>query len=314
MRIIVCGSGGFGVPTLRSLAAAHEVARVYTQPARPAGRGGQLRPTPLALAAGELGLGVEEIQSINAPAVVEAMAKLSADVMMVMDFGQMIRQAARDTVRLGAFNLHGSVLPELRGAAPVNWAIIRGYTETGVTVFRLVDKMDAGEVFVIKSLAIAPEESADELKVRLAALGVAAVAETLALLAAGQTAGIVQDESKATAAPKLAKPDGVIDFSADAAAIVNRIRGTWPWPGARAKYVAAAGKSVEVTIARARAVGQSTSGAAPGTMTHDLTVATGGGCLQIVEIKPAGSRQMAWRDFVNGHRVAAGDRLESVTP
>jgi len=315
MRIVFCGSGTFGLPTLRRLAAGDdEIVGAVTQPPRRAGRGGKRRPTPLAEAAAQLGLPVTPVEDINAPASVAALADLSSDAMVVADFGQMIRAPARAAGRLGAFNLHGSLLPELRGAAPVNWAVIRGHATTGVTCFRLVDRMDAGEIFSQRQTDIRPDETAEELHDRLAELGVETVLETLGALAAGRTQGRPQDHSLATRAPLLTKADGAIDFSADAAAIRDLIHGTWPWPGGRARYVPVGGKAIDVTLARARALPGEPPAAAPGAVRDDLTVAVGRGSLEIRQLKPAGRRLMAWRDFVNGYRVRPGARFTRVSP
>ena len=333
MRIIYCGSGDFGAPTLRRLAAdGHDFAAVITQPPRPAGRGGHLRPTPLSAAAGELGLSARAVEDINDAPVVAELAALAADVMVVADFGQMIRPPARQAARLGAINLHGSLLPELRGAAPVNWAIIRGYTTTGVTVFELVERMDAGPMYARRSAEVRPDETAQELRRRLSQIGVEAVVETLLLFASGKPEGEAQDESRATRAPLLKKTDGVIDWSAGAPTIRNLVHGTWPWPGGHARCLAG-GKEIDVIIARARAAPHRVAGdfdvsaqsnvspalprvagvsPAPGTVTEDLSVACGDGRLEIVEIKPAGGRLMPWRDFVKGHRVTAGSRFVPV--
>jgi len=314
MRIVFCGSGDFGLPTLRHLVReGMDIAAVYTQPPRPAGRGGKIRPTPVAAACEELNLPVAPVEDINAPACVSALADLGADVIVVADFGQMIRAPARRTARHEAINLHGSLLPALRGAAPVNWAIIRGCGETGVTTFRLVDAMDAGPVFVRKALAIDPSDTAGDLRQKLSELGVAAVAETLGMLAAGLTDGAEQDHDRATLAPLLKKSDGRIDFTADAVAVRNRVHGTWPWPGGQARYVAADGKAVDVVLARVR-VADGPDAGEPGSIGRDLSVATGRGRLQIIEIRPAGKRLMAWRDFANGHRAGPGARFTSPAP
>jgi len=313
MKIVFCGSGAFGLPTLRRLAGGeHEVVGVLTQPPRPAGRGGKVRSTRVSELAEELHLPVEPVADINDPAAVTGIEAMGADVMLVADFGQMIKSPARSAARCGAFNLHGSLLPALRGAAPVNWAIIRGLERTGVTVFALVDRMDAGEVFSRRETPIDPAETAEELEARLAALGVEAVAETLDKLAAGQERGDPQDESQVSLAPRLKKSDGRIDFAADAVTIRNLVHGTWPWPGGQTRYEPAEGKGVAVTIARA-AVGERDGQAGPpGAVLDDLTVAAGAGRIEILELKPAGKRRMPWRDFVNGHRVGPGARFVSV--
>ena len=320
MRIAFLGSGEFGLPTLRALAGRHDVAGVFTQPARPAGRGGKLRPTPVHELADELGLPVAEMEDVNSGANVFVLSRLNAEAIVVVDFGQMIGPDVLAATRLGAYNLHGSLLPALRGAAPVNWAILRGCKTTGVTAFRVVKRMDAGDIFVQRETPISIDETAEELRARLSELGVETVLETIELLAAGRTAGRPQDESQATKAPKLSKADGRIEFAAPAEEVRNRIHGCWPWPGGQARYVGAdgsttsgsppSGKTADVILARARAH-ETDADAPPGTVLDDLAVATGRGRLEIVEIKPAGGRRMGWRDFVNGHRVKPGARLEA---
>ena len=184
MRVVFCGSGEFALPSLHACCqSGHEILAVITQPARRAGRGGTLRPTPVALAGGELDLPVIECADINAADMVARLKEMRADAMIVVDFGQMIRLDARQSARLDVFNLHASLLPELRGAAPVNWAIMRGYRTTGVTTFSLVDKMDAGDIYLQLSTDIDPHETAQELKTRLAKLGSHAVVKTLEMLA-----------------------------------------------------------------------------------------------------------------------------------
>lgn len=309
MRVLFCGSGPFAVRSLKAIEAGeHELTGVITQPPRPAGRGGNLRPTPLAAAAAELALGVAVWEDINTPEATDGVRRDRADVICVVDYGQFIGRAVREAAGLGAFNLHASLLPELRGAAPVNWAIIRGFTRTGVTTFSLVDRMDAGPVYALEETETRPDETADELRDRLSALGADLVLQTLDMLASGRATTRQQDERDATRAPRLSKADGWIDFRADAVTVRNRIHGTWPWPGGRATFERRDGPPVLVTIARAGAE-HTRSAAEPGTINADLLVATGGGSLRIKQIKPAGKRLMEWRDFVNGYRVAEGDRF-----
>jgi methionyl-tRNA formyltransferase len=274
-----------------------------------------------------------ECENINDPSAVGRLADARADVMVVADFGQFIKAPARAAMRVDAINLHGSLLPELRGAAPINWAIIRGYKTTGVTTFSLVGAMDAGDVYLQESLAIDPAWTAQELREQLAGVGAGVVGRTLDLLVGGQAVRRAQDHAKATLAPILKKGDGIVDWSQDATAIRNRIHGCWPWPGAQSVFVRADGHETPVTIARAEVIEHGTvAGRAedmpavatagggmapgagvqlmPGAVTADLAVATGhGGTLRLLELKPAGKRLMAWRDFVNGHRVAEGDRF-----
>ena len=307
MRILFCGSGEFAVPSLRAVMATdHELAGVVTQPARPAGRGGGLRPTPVFAAAAAAELDTTTCDDINAPAVVRRIGALKLDAICVVDFGQMIRQSVRATAA-AAFNLHASLLPALRGAAPVNWAIIRGHSRTGVTTFRLVDEMDAGPIYVQTAADIRPGATAGELKARLADLGARAVVETLDVLSAGGPAPSEQDHTRATRAPRMTKADGLVDFAADARTARNLIHGTWPWPGARALLLRAAGPDVDVVLARAAA--EAGPPGRPGRLDDQLRIETGGGRLEVLEIKPAGKRLMGWRDFVNGYSPAGGDRF-----
>lgn len=309
MRVIFCGSGDFAVPSLRAISAGdHEVVAVITQPPRKAGRGRKLRGTPAAAAAKELNLSVRECQDINAAQMLTFLRGLRPDVICVADFGQFIRSAARGVAGLGAFNLHGSLLPELRGAAPVNWAVIRGHKRTGLTTFSLVDRMDAGGIYLQAEVEIDPDETADQLGARLAHIGASVVCQTLGLLAGGNTETRDQDESLATLAPRLTKADGAIDFSSDARTVRNLIHGTWPWPGGRAIVKRAEGPGVNVVIARVEATDDVPQGE-PGRLNNDLMVATGRGRLRIVEIQPAGKRLMTWRDFVNGYRLSEGDHM-----
>jgi len=312
MRVLFCGSGTLAVPSLRAVqAGGHEVVGVVTQPARPAGRGGRPRPTPVAEAAAELGLPCAAWKNINSPDVLGEIGQLNPDVICVADFGQFISRPVRQAARLGAFNLHASLLPELRGAAPVNWAIIRGFRRTGVTTFSLVDRMDAGGVYARLETHISPDETAEELGARLAQLGASLVCRTLELLAGGQARTQEQDESKATLAPRLKKTDGRIDFSAPAETVRNLIHGTWPWPGGQASFIRKDGREVRVTIARA-SVEPGEALDQPGTFDGELFVSTGKGRLKIRQIRPAGRRLMAWEDFVNGYRVSQGDRMVQV--
>ncbi|MFP3938525.1 MAG: methionyl-tRNA formyltransferase [Phycisphaerae bacterium] len=314
MRLIFCGSGTFAVPTLRALAESqHELACVITQPPRPAGRSRKCRPTPLADAAAEMDLDLCEFEDINSPDAVDRMQSAGADAICVVDYGQFIARQVRELTPRGAFNLHASLLPEMRGAAPINWAIIRGYKRTGVTTFKIVREMDAGPVYLQRATDIEPHETAEELRDRLAPMGAEVVLETIGLLTGDWAEATEQDHSSATYAPRLKKSDGVIDFSADAASIRNLIHGAWPWPGGQAEFQGRHKGRIRVVLARASVAEGGTPDDQPGAVCEDLSVATGGGRLAIHAIKPAGGRLMQWRDFVNGYRVQSGDRFEALT-
>jgi len=315
MKIIFCGSGDFALPSFRAIVGAgYDITAVVTPPARKAGRGGKLQSTPIALAAKEANLELHETSNINSPESVAYLQSRGADAICVVEFGQLVKKAVRDIAKIDAFNLHGSLLPALRGAGPVNWAIINGLTETGVTAFSLVDKMDAGDVYITSpAIKIGEGVRSVELRETLAQLGAEVVLQTLALLESGKAVATPQDNSKATLAPKLHKADGFIDFSAPAEQIVRLVRGTWDWPGAQANFCRADGKIIPVTIANARTVeihnynGDGNKDKKPGEIDGDLYVGTGAGRMEILEIKPAGKRLMMWDDFVNGYRVNTGD-------
>lgn len=296
---------------LRAIAvSSHELVGIVTQPARPAGRGGRLRSTPVFQAAAEIGQAAIECPDVNAPGGVELVASFRPDVLAVADFGQLIHKAVRKLPAKGAINLHGSLLPQLRGAAPVNWAILRGLETTGVTTIDLAAKMDAGDIYLQAATDIRPDETAEELKARLAELGAPLVIRTLDLLAAGQAERRPQDEGGVTFAPPLTKADGQLDWSAQAETIRNQIHGTWPWPGGQSLFVRKDGRQQPVILARAQVAPGQARGPA-GQIDADGAVAAGSGRLKILEIQPAGGRVMTWRDFVNGYRAAEGDRFIS---
>lgn len=311
MRLIFCGSGSFAVQTLRALAeSAHDLTCVITQPPRPAGRSRKCRPTPVANAAAELKLDVCEFEDINSAEAVEHMSRTDAEAICVVDYGQFIARPVRELTPRGAFNLHASLLPKLRGAAPINWAIIRGHKHTGVTTFAIVREMDAGPIYLRRATDIDPNETAEQLRDRLAAMGAEVVLETVGLLTGGWAEPTEQDASAVTYAPRLKKSDGVIDWTCDAESIRNLIHGTWPWPGGQTLFRGSGKGELRAVLARAAVTDTDATGDTPGTIGDDLTVATGRGRLAIREIKPAGGRLMKWQDFVNGYRVRSGDRFE----
>jgi len=313
MRVVFFGSGEFAVPSLRWLVnSPHEVALVVTQPDRPAGRGKRLMPTPVALRALQEGLPVERCANVNEPEFAERLRSLRADIGIVIAFGQKILEPVRRAFPSECVNLHASLLPKYRGAAPIPAVMLAGETRTGVTVFRLVDRLDAGPILIQRYTTIAPTETAEELKCRLAGIGCDAIDATLRLHEKDPLPpGEPQDESQASYAPKLSKADGYIRFEEPADQIALRCRAMWSWPGARCRYVSAEGRSEEVTLVNVMPIPVA-AGEPPGTITPVLTVATGQGCLEIQGLQPAGKRPMSWRDFVNGRHVRAGDRFETL--
>lgn len=315
MRVVYFGSGDFAVPTLRWLVnSRHDLLLVVTQPDRPAGRGKTLHPTPVAERAALEGVETLKSENVNTPEIIERLRALRADIAVVAAFGQKLLEPLRSVFPLGCINLHSSLLPKFRGAAPINAAILAGEAKTGVSVFRLVDRMDAGPVLLQRQTMIGSTETAGELQDRLAGICCDAIGAALDLLEKEPDApGTPQDESQVTYAKKLKKSDGFLDFAQPAEELARIIRAMWPWPGARCRYVPAAstGKPVELTVITATALPK-TGGEAPGTLSSILTAATGQGALEIHSVQPAGSRPMSWQEFVNGRHVQPGDRLEKI--
>lgn len=316
MRILFLGTGEFAIPTLRSITHdGHEVVTVVSQPDKPRGRGKDVSPTPVKREALELGLPVITPENVNAAEVVAHLKSLGAELAYVAAFGQKIGAELLDAFPVGIVNLHGSLLPAYRGAAPIQRAVMSGEVETGVTVFRLVEKMDAGPVLVRRRTGIGPDETADELHERLSRIGCDAVRATLDLLQRDPAMpGEAQDATKATLAPKLTKAEGRIRFDLPAARLAATIRGLWSWPGATCRFCSADGRRDEVvTIARAVAYTIRTRPAESaeeiGRVNDMLRVQVSDADLEILQIKPSGGRMMEWPDFVNGRHVAEGDRF-----
>ncbi len=316
MRIIFAASGDFAVPVLRSLTrAGYEIPFVLTQPDRQAGRGKALTPTPVRQVATELGLEVVATGDANSADIIGRVADSGARVGVTTAFGQKIGAELLTALPGEWVNIHASLLPAYRGAAPFQRAILDRAEQTGVTVFRLVERMDAGPILLTRRTGLKPEETAEELHDRLAAIGCDAIKAALPLFENEIPAGDPQDESKATRAPKLRKEDGVIDFARPAADVAAHVCGMWSWPGATCRFVSADGQRNEpVTLARARVAetppGADTPGA-PGQIDERLYVAAAAGQIELLEIKPQGGRLMPWPDFVNGRHVRPGDWFEA---
>ena len=314
MRILFVGSGDFAEPTLHFLCEEHDVVAVVTKPARRAGRGQSVRPTPVRQLASEYDLAIIEAENINEPATVSQLAGLNADLGIVIAFGQKIGPTLLAAVPAGFVNLHASLLPRYRGAAPYQWTVINGDEKAGVTVFRLTAGMDAGPILTQRWTYVRPQETACELHDRLARIGPDAVRAALDLYADGPIPeGQPQDPAQVTRAPKLRKADGWIDFTRPAAVLGHFVCGMWSWPGAVCTFESADGSRREqVTLARARMGDAMAAGLDPGVLDVRLFAATGDGWLEILEIKPAAGRRMTWQEFVNGRHVRPGDRFVRV--
>lgn len=306
LRIIFAGAGEFGIPTLRAMRdARHEIVRVMTQPDRPAGRGRTMTPTPVALAAEELGLDVIRTGDINKETLPPA------DVMVVIAFGQKIADAQVHHPRLGSVNLHSSRLPRHRGAAPINWAILSGDTTTGNSIIRLAQRMDAGPVLAMSELTIGDVETAGELHDRLSLDGAPLMLKLLEDLAAGCATETPQDESRATVAPKLSRETAILDWTRPAAEVARKIRGLSPWPGCRVRLCDAQGTTIaSLRFIRARATESGeTDRWSVGEIMSDGVVRAGDGGVEIIDVQPDGRTPMPLTDYRRGHRWQAGMQL-----
>ncbi len=316
MNLVYLGSGEFGIPCLDALqASGHVLALVVTQPAHPAGRGRKPQLTPVAQWADSRSVPFLQIENVNMPETIDRIAACRPDAIVVIAFGQKIGKELVGLPPKGAVNVHASLLPKYRGAAPINWAIIRGETRTGISIITLAEKMDAGDILGQSETAVGARETAGELHDRLARLAAPLLLETLAKLESGTAMYTRQNDAEATLAPKLRKSDGFLDFSEPAQVLARRIRGLWPWPGAAALYVSQqTQKSVRLVIALAEAVPASDAAPLPaGTFDENRNVVCGDGSrLAVAKVKPAGSGLMKFRDFVNGWHLQPGDRLMKI--
>jgi methionyl-tRNA formyltransferase len=305
MRLVFLGTPAFAVPSLERLAAGHAVLAAITQPDRPRGRGQREAPSAVKEAALRLGIPVHQPERVRRLEAVEWLRSLAPDVMVIVGYGQIVPQSVIDIAPLGIVNVHSSLLPKYRGAAPVPWAIARGETRTGVTTMRIDAGLDTGDILLAKETEIGPEETAVELNARLAALGADLLIETLEGLEAGRIVPRKQDAAQATFAPLLKKEDGLVDWREAAPSIHNRVRGMQPWPGACTVF---RGQTLHIWRA---AVGQASQPALPGSLLclKPLTVACGGGALELREVQLEGRRRMSAADFANGHRLTDLDIL-----
>lgn len=309
MRLIMLGTGPFAVPTLQAIAAsAHEVALVVTRP--PVGRKAEV--SPVQKAADSLGREVWSPATVNDVAAQGRLKSLGADLLVVCDYGEILRPETLATTRLGGINLHGSLLPKYRGAAPVQWAILRGEAETGNSVIQMTPGLDAGPCLAQQRVPIDPDETAAELEARLAKLGADAVMEVIAQREAGTAQPVVQDKSLASKAPRLKKEQGAIDWSQPALVIKNQVRALQPWPRAFTFWRPPDGEPVRLNVDRVAIVESKTDGGDAGVIVESsgrLVVAAGDSAIEILQLQPAGKRSMAAADFLRGNRVQVGDRL-----
>ena len=310
MKIVYLGSGQLGLECLNFLdQSSHNLQFIVTQPPHPAGRGRKPNPTPVAHWANTHSVPFIETENVNTPKVTEKIVDYQPDLIVVIAFGQKIGNELINLPPKGAINVHASLLPKYRGAAPINWAIINGETKTGISIITLAEKMDAGDVLEQSQTNIGQEETAGQLHDILTKMAAPLLEKTIEQITDGSVVYTGQNHSEATFAPKLKKSDGFLNFNESADALVRKIRGFWPWPGASATYLSKkTNKSIRVTIAMAEALDVSnTAGLSAGTLDGNLNVACGTNALKIKQIKPAGSPLMDFKDFTNGRQTQPGD-------
>jgi len=306
MRLIFMGTPAFAVPSLDKLAAAgFEIAAVVTQPDRPRGRGQRLLPSPVKEQALALGLTVLQPPKVREPAFIAQLKELAPDLILVVAFGQILPPALLDLPPLGCVNLHASLLPRLRGAAPIQWALLNGDALTGVTTMYMAPALDTGDIILQEEEAIRDDDTAGTLAARLAARGAELLLTTVRAIRAGQAPRRPQAEAEATYAPPLTRADEVLDWQEPALALARRVRALNPQPGAVTRV---AGKAVKIW--RARPV-QEAAGE-PGRVLAvkgggGILVGSGAGALLVEEVQPAGRRAMPATAFASGYRVAEGD-------
>jgi len=309
MILVFCGTPRFAVPTLEQLVEAHHsVPLIVTQPDRPRGRGMELVASPVKETAVHLGIAVVQPATIkNNDEFRSQLTALRPDAIIVVGYGRIIPQWMIDLPRFGNLNLHASLLPKYRGAAPIQWAIANGESVTGVTTMRIDAGLDTGDTLLQREMSISQEDTAETLAPRLAAVGADLMVETLHGLGSGQVHPIPQDHSKATLAPILKKEDGRMDFSRSATELFNRMRGFRPWPGAFTTF-----KSKTLQVHRAEPW-QASTRLTPGNISlegpHFLAGCGNGTALDLTEIQIEGKRRMTAQEFINGYRPKTGDRL-----
>jgi len=317
MILVFCGTPRFAVPTLERLVeAGHAVALVVTQPDRPRGRGMEVAASPVKDAAIRLGIAVVQPVTIKNNAEFRAqLAAIGPDAIIVVGYGRIIPQWMIDLPRLGNLNLHGSLLPKYRGAAPIQWAIANGESVTGVTTMRIDAGLDTGDILMQREIPIAPEDTAETLGLKLASIGADLMVETLRGLENGQVRPAPQDHAQATLAPILKKEDGRMDFARSASDLFNRLRGFQPWPGA---FTTFKGKTLQVHRAQPL---QPAVKLTPGDVAVEgmrLFVGCGKNkdedkdtdtALELIEIQLEGKRRMTAQEFINGYRPQSGDHL-----
>jgi methionyl-tRNA formyltransferase len=311
LRIVFCGTPEFAVPSLRHLAERPEfsIDAVITQPDRPRGRGQHLSSSPVKDAALEIGLHVYQPETIKSESSQEFLKRVAPDAVVIIAYGQIIPARLLTIPRLGWLNLHASLLPRYRGAAPIHWAIANGETVTGLTTMQIDKGMDTGPTLLRREVEIGPDESSPELAVRMSALGAELIADSLLRFDRGELFPVPQDAQNASYAPMLKKEDGRIDWSQPAQQIYNRMRAFVPWPGAFTTF-----RQQTCNVwGRPESRGMAGENMQPGEIissTKELYVVCGeGSCLRAESVQIEGRKKLSAREFANGARIVSGDRF-----
>ena len=309
MRVLFMGTPEYALPSLRAVFAEHEVVGILTRADKPNRRGNRVEFSPVKVFALEHGIPVFQPEDMKDPALFEELKALSPDISVVVAFGMMIPDAIIDLPKHNTINLHGSLLPRYRGAAPMQYSVLNGDAETGVSIMYVASRLDAGDVILRKSIPLGENETYGEVHDRLAELGAKALVEALGLIASGEVSRTPQDEGMVTFAPSISKAECVIDWSLPADVVHNRIRGLSPIPGAATRLPD--GKLLK--IYRSEKVPGDYAGV-PGEIVDLIkkrgpVVMTGKGAVCILSAKPEGKREMPGFEIVNGHYLNVGDRL-----
>ena len=303
MKIVYMGTPDFAVPALRALAEKHEVAAVFTQPDKPVGRKQILTPPDVKVCAQEIGIPVCQPASMKTPEALELLKSFAPDVVVVAAYGQILPQAVLDVPKYGCVNIHGSLLPKYRGAAPIQQAVLNGDSVTGVTTMLMDAGLDTGDILLVKETPIGENETSAELFDRLSVLGGELILETLAALENGTVIPKKQDESLATHTSKIDKSLCPVDFSRSALQIHNQIRGLYSWPVATATIC---GKRVKIHRAK---IAEGSGRAGEILSVKPLVIACGEGAIELLELQPEGKKKMTAEAFAAGHKLKTGELL-----
>ena len=309
MRIVFFGSSDFAVPSLaRLIKGNYEILNVVTQPDREKGRHLSVEMTPIKQSATKHKLKILQPEKLNEAEFIKSLKNLGADIFIVVAYGEILSKAILDIPKIFSINLHGSLLPKYRGAAPINWAIINGERTTGVSIIKMNEFMDKGDIILQKAIDIYKEDTVISLSNRLSIIGSEMLIEALKMIGDGRVSLTAQNEKEVCFAPKLKKEDGLIDWKKDAQGISNQIRGLIPWPGSFTHY-----NNKLLKIWQAEVLESDTKGVIPGTIIDiskkSICVATGRGVLELKTLQPESGKRMQVAQFISGHAMKIGDRF-----